>query len=204
MKLLHLFLFLLAACVATPNALATTQIQTPALEDKTHHNGPEDLKAAFPDDGKTNNTGKDKREERLNSVVSKIKGILPKKGTGLSTKLDTMRKNPDVVAALERNPTVKRIGDAIENDPKFITNLKNNPEAAKALANNPEFKKAATALENTDVTVTKKDISRLRSAVSTGESTYSRVGGLILGAATVGMPIVSLVLLIIAIQRRHT
>ncbi|EGZ20206.1 hypothetical protein PHYSODRAFT_298429 [Phytophthora sojae] len=115
------------------------------------------------------------REERgiFSSVLAKIK---PKdlssktKSTGLSNKINNLRKDPDVAAALGNSPVMKKLETAVENDPKFFTKLANNPESIEKLVKNPEVQQAAAALEKSKFKVTQNDINQLGTVVSKNPS----------------------------------
>ncbi|EGZ08517.1 hypothetical protein PHYSODRAFT_288855 [Phytophthora sojae] len=106
MPLPRLLLLLLAPCIATSNAVAAAEDRSPSLESKTRHNDPGNRRAASGDEGRTRNFGNEEGEERELAFLSKLKGVSRMKKSGLPTNVASLRKNPGVVEALAKNPSV--------------------------------------------------------------------------------------------------
>ncbi|EGZ05473.1 hypothetical protein PHYSODRAFT_342296 [Phytophthora sojae] len=84
------------------------------------------------------------------------------KDSGISSKLSSMKKNPEVAAAMS-NPVVNKLGTTIKNSPDILTSLSKNPTALKTLAKDPQVAKAAKVLEKNHVSSTAEAVKSLRS-----------------------------------------
>ncbi|EGZ20207.1 hypothetical protein PHYSODRAFT_285383 [Phytophthora sojae] len=113
---MHFLLLLLFAILSTSDATVATEGQTSILQANTQRL----LTKGDAHDAETEERGV------LSASLAKIKGMFGKnKNIALDNKVNSLRKDPGVAAALE-SPALKKLETAVEKDPRFFSNLRSH------------------------------------------------------------------------------